>query len=174
MRRIKQAMEYRNAESDEAVRGMEQKADEHARAVVALGPPGAGKTYVMDYLIRQAQSHGARVMACMPTGQLASEVRSRHPDVEVDTCHGGLLLFKPLREVMPLMLQYDVVIIDEISQLNSGHFDHIIQLWEAAGKIPFLMFLGDFWQLPAILADGTEPVYESRYFRSSFMKKVEF
>ena len=78
-------------------------------------------------------------MSVSQTGQLASEMRVRHPNIEVDTCHGGLLLFKPLREVLPLMTQYDVIIIDEISQLNSEQFGFIMQLWEAAGRIPALI-----------------------------------
>ena len=33
--------------------------------------------------------------------------------------------------------------------MSHKHFEHIIQMWEAADKVPALVFAGDFWQLPA-------------------------
>ena len=101
IKRVQLALRYRDNENDADIESAERQAFEHSRALVALGPPGCGTSYVLDYLIRRAQTLGARILACVPTGQLASELRSRHPNIEVDTCHGGLLLYKPLREVLP-------------------------------------------------------------------------
>ena len=58
---------------------------------------------------------GARILFTLPTGQLASEVRSVHPDIDVDTSHGAFLLHRPLQEAMAILTQYELVIIDEAS-----------------------------------------------------------
>ena len=42
----------------------------------------------------------------MPVGQLASEMRAMHPDIDVDTNHGAFLLHRPLQEGMAIMTQY--------------------------------------------------------------------
>ena len=90
MKRIRLALQCRDAVSEEEQARAEQEAFTSGRALVALAPPGCGKTYVMDFLIRKAQCMGARVLACAPAGQLASDIRARHPDIEVGTCHGGV------------------------------------------------------------------------------------
>ena len=46
------------------------------------------------------------------------------------------------------MTQYDAVIIDEVSMITEDHFARIVRMWLAAGKVPLLLLLGDFWQLP--------------------------
>lgn len=51
---------------------------------------------------------------------------------------------------MDCLQQYDLVAVDEISQLSQEDFERIIQMWEAADKVPALVFAGDFWQLPGV------------------------
>ena len=53
--------------------------------------PGTGKTHVIHTKVRKWKRKGARIFFLGPTGQLASRIRSEHPDIDVDTCHGGLL-----------------------------------------------------------------------------------
>ena len=57
----------------------------------AEGPPGTGKTFAVHEQIRRYVDRGARVLFVLPTGQLAAAMRAKHPDVDVDTFHGGLL-----------------------------------------------------------------------------------
>ena len=83
------------------------------KILFASGPPGTGKTHVVHEQIRQWKSKGARILFTLPTGQLASEVRSVHPDIDVDTSHGAFLLLRPLQEAMAILTQYELVIIDE-------------------------------------------------------------
>ena len=71
----------------------------------------------------------------------------KDPDVE----DGDFLLYKPLGEVICLLSQHDLVVLDEISQLNAEQYEFIVPLWEADGRVPALMLLGDFWELPTIL-----------------------
>eukprot|EP00973_Karenia_brevis_P018387 2521506-Karenia_brevis.AAC.1 len=51
-----------------------------------------------------------RIAFALPTGQLASEIRAQHPDIDVNTCHGAFLFHKDSSEAMAMMTQHDVVI----------------------------------------------------------------
>ncbi|CAE7679552.1 Pif1, partial [Symbiodinium sp. CCMP2456] len=53
-------------------------------------------------------------------------------------------------EVMDCLTQYDMIVVDEISQLSQKDYERIIQMWEAADRVPVLVFAGDFWQLPGV------------------------
>ena len=100
------------AQTDEELEVCNAKAVEH-KILFASGPPGTGKAHVIHEQIRKWKRQGARILFALPTGQLASEVRSVHPDVDVDTSHGAFLLHKPLQEAMAILTQYELVIIDE-------------------------------------------------------------
>eukprot|EP00971_Amphidinium_carterae_P169964 3367788-Amphidinium_carterae.1 len=51
---------------------------------------------------------------------------------------------------MEALTPFDLVCIDEVSQLSREDFKRIIQLCEAADKLPALVSAGDWWQLPGI------------------------
>ena len=116
----------------------------------ANGPPGTGKTHVVHEEIRRWKRKGARILFALPTGQLASEMRAVHPDIDVDTSHGAFLLHKSLQEAAAIMTQYDLVVVDEVSMLTAAHFEHVLALWKYADRLPCLVLLGDFWQLPVV------------------------
>ena len=140
------ALEAAGARDDEA---RVTTAQSH-QILFANGPPGTGKTHVVHEQIRHWKATGARVLFALLTGQLASEMRSIHPDVDVDTSHGAFLLHKSLQEAAAVMTQYDLVIVDEVSMLTADHFEHILALWKYADQLPCLVLLGDFWQLPVV------------------------
>ena len=106
-------MAANQAESDEALEACQAKAMDN-KILFASGPPGTGKTHVIHEQIRRWKRAGARILFALPTGQLASEIRSVHPDVDVDTCHSAFLLHKSLQEAAALLTQYELVIIDEV------------------------------------------------------------
>ena len=108
------------AQNDEELEGCVEAALPH-KILFASGPPGTGKTHVVHEQIRKWKRKGARILFALPTGQLASEVRSLHPDVDVDTSHGAFLLHRPLQEAMAILTQYELVVIDE-----AGLFSYII------------------------------------------------
>ena len=130
------------------VDSLQLEAFEKNRVLAALGPPGTGKTLVLNRCIRRWQARGARILFALPTGQLAAEMRRKHPDVDVDTCHGAFLFHKEISQALPLLSAYDLVVVDEVSMLTAEHFDRLFAMWQAADRLPCLVFLGDFWQLP--------------------------
>ncbi len=91
-----------------------------------------------------------------PTGRLAATFRAKFPHLDVDTIHGAFHVWKPLQETMELMWPYDMIIVEEVGQLSQKIFERLMQLWEFAERLPTLVFVGDFWQLPGIA--GLSPV----------------
>ena len=142
------AMEARDANDDETYEAIVEAASRKAKIVVALGAPGTGKTTVVHKCIHHWHRAGARILFALPTGQLASEMRRVHPEIDVDTCHGALLFHKDLTEALAILTQYDLVVVDEVSMLTAEHFDRIYAMWQTAERLPCVVLLGDFYQLP--------------------------
>jgi hypothetical protein len=120
------------------------------KPLAILGPAGSGKSTAVKVAIRRAVANGAHVGIACPTGMLASTYRKEFPDLDVDTIHGMFLLYKPERETMELMAAYDLVVIDEVSQLSQATFERLMRLWMAADRRPALVFVGDFHQLRGV------------------------
>ena len=147
-KQVENAMDAREAVDDDTYEAIADIANEKGKILVALGPPGTGKTTVVHKCVHKWHRKGARILFALPTGQLASEMRRVHPDIDVDTCHGAFLFHKELTEALPILTQYDLIIVDELSMLTAGHFDRIYAMWQTAEKLPCVVFLGDFYQLP--------------------------
>ena len=102
----------------------------------------------------------------LPTGQLASAMRAKHPYIDIDTFHGGLLFHRDLSEALGILTQYDLVVLDEVSMLTAAQFDRVLAMWRAAEGLPCMVLLGDFWQLPVVDKDEGR-CDESTLWRSS-------
>lgn len=152
-KQMENAMTAAQAEEDEVLEACVEKAEGH-RILFASGPPGTGKTFVIHAQIKHWGAKGARILFGLPTGQLASEIRAKHPNIDVDTNHGAFLLHRDLQEAASILTQYDLVVIDEVSMLTADHFEHILALWKYAEQLPCLSLLGDFWQLPVVDQDA--------------------
>ena len=129
---------------------LEQQIAEENSPLCCMGEPGTGKTFVADYLIRWAVAKGLRVLYALPTGQLACRMRQRHPTIEVDTCAGAFLFHRPVAEAIAVLMDYDVVVIDEVLQLSAAEFGRLDEMFLAANKQLLLLMMGDDWQLPSI------------------------
>ena len=102
------------------------------------GPPGTGKTTVADRCIARAKARGARILFALPTGQLASRARSKHGDIDVDTCHSAFGFHRPFNEVSAVLCAFDLVVVDEISQLTQEQFERLAEPADPLlGKTPF-------------------------------------
>ena len=94
-----------------------------ARPTAVIGPPGTGKTTVVDKCVRKCIRQGGCVLFALPTAQQAARVRSKHPMADVDTCAGAFFLHKDSVEVMDCLTQYDMIAVDEVSQLSQKDFE---------------------------------------------------
>jgi hypothetical protein len=139
----------RNPEEEDEAREETRKRAHHP--IVCLGPPGTGKTSVVRAGIQEVLRTGGSVLFALPTAQLAEKMRSKlpsHDALRVDTFTAAFRLHLPAEEGIYSMYGYDMVVIDEISQLVREDFERIIQTWEMADQVPTLVFLGDKYQLP--------------------------
>ena len=139
-------------------------------AFAVLGPAGSGKTTAVHQAIRKALDLGGRALLTAPTGRLAATMREKFPDLEVDTVHGAFLVFKPVQQTLEVMWPYDLVIVEEVGQLSKSIFERIMEQWIAADRLPTLVFVGDFFQLP-----GVEPTsaLDSWMWHNVMLKKRE-
>lgn len=147
---IQRACRAAEADDDEEIETLALEAAEQNKAFFTNGPPGTGKTFVVHELIRHWHAQGARVLFVLPTGQLASQMRVVHPHVDVHTYHGGLLFHRDLSEALGILTQYDLVVLDEVSMLTDAQFERVMAMWRAADKMPCLLLVGDFCQLPIV------------------------
>ena len=131
------------------------------RAFAVLGPAGSGKTTAVELAVTEAVRSGAHVGIACPTGMLAARYRRRFPDLDVDTIHGMFSLYKAELQTLEMMLPYDLIVIDEVGQVPLWIFERLLRLWDAAGKRPALVFVGDFAQLRS--PDGTTAKHSSRW-----------
>ena len=154
---LDRAKRGRLAENDSEWEAVVEEAYKENKPQFVTGPPGTGKTTVLDKCVRRCLREGGNVLYALPTAQQASRVRAKHPQADVDTCSGAFFLYRDAVEVMDCLTRYDLVAVDEVSQLSQSDFERIIQMWEAADKMPALVFAGDFWQLPGFSRKGTEP-----------------
>ena len=118
-KQMENSMAASEANNDDELEACVKEASK-AKFLFASGPPGTGKTHVVHEQIRRWKQAGARILFALPTGQLASEIRALHPDVDVDTSHGAFLLHRPLQEAMAILTQYELVIIDEAKRAQLG------------------------------------------------------
>ena len=139
-------------------------------AFAVLGPAGSGKTTAVHQAIPEAVNNGARVLLTAPTGRLAATMQEKFPELEVDTVHGAFLVYKPVLETLELMWPYDLVIVEEVGQLSKANFERIMEQWIAAERLPTLVFVGDFFQLPGV--DPTSAL-DSWMWHNIMVKKRE-
>ena len=139
-------------------------------AFAVLGPAGSGKTTAVHEAIRRTVDVGGRVLLTAPTGRLAATLREKFPDLEVDTVHGAFLVHKPAQETLEVLWPYDLIVVEEVGQLSRAIFERIVEQWQAAERLPTLVFVGDFYQLP-----GVEPSssLDSPLWHSVLVKKRE-
>jgi hypothetical protein len=169
---LDKALSIQSTESDDEdmdVDELRKKVQERAKAFAVRGPPGSGKTRRAKALIRYTLEKGGKVLCTYPTGEMQSrlraELRDEGLDVDCDTCHGAFQLHKRENDAIPILEDYTLIIVDEFPQLSAVNFERIIRAWQNAGKVPVLIFLGDFHQLPSI--EGTT-AKDSPYWKHVF------
>ncbi len=129
-------------------------------SVLLTGPAGAGKTFVLNQLIRLARSEGKHVSVTATTGLAATHlggttIHSWSGIGVSDSLHNGFVdnIAKGRREIIE---KTDILIIDEISMLHDFRLDMVDEICRIVRKKdePFggiqIVMSGDFFQLPPI------------------------
>ena len=162
---------YRGEEDEANAEEIRQRCWRQNAVIAGLGPPGTGKTTVMDACVHRTMRLGGRVLYALPTAQQAARVRGRFPEADVDTCSSAFGLWQSSEaavHLLDVLATYDLVLVDEVSQLSKRDFNRILKLWDAAFRVPALVFIGDFHQLP-----GVEPTNAKDSARWAHVYKVE-
>lgn len=123
--------------------------------MIITGGPGTGKTTIVQGLLKiyQAINRDAKVALIAPTGRAAKRM-SEITGLEACTIH-RLLKWDMHSNVFAMNednpLDYDLLIIDEFSMVDSLLFSHLIK---ASYKVSKILLVGDDQQLPSV-APGT-------------------
>ena len=149
---VSRAMACRTTTDESKADDLRQEAHMEAKVLVCMGKPGSGKTTVCHDKIEEVLQDGGRVLFALPTAELASRMRERYARrIDGDTCHAAFGLHEEvLCSPMSLLAQYDIVVVDEISQLEGQRTDRIIHLWEMSDRVPAVVFCGDKLQMSGL------------------------
>ncbi len=139
------------------------------RSVFLTGPPGAGKTYILNEFIRRARKKGKTVAVTASTGIAATHIGG----TTIHSWSGlGIREFidsrtrQQLAGNSKLSKRYnstDILVIDEVSMLHGHRLDMVNEACRLLRKSerPFggiqVILVGDLFQLPPINRDNSSP-----------------
>ena len=143
------------------------------RPIVCSGRPGTGKTTVLHRNVRETLAAGGSVLVTIPTARQSTRMAAKlgaHDRLVVETAAAAFQFHKPEQEALYAIYGYDLVVVDEFSQLDQEQFERILRLWRAADQLPALVFAGDKYQLPGM---GAHRPWESQAWNARDLYFIE-
>ncbi len=145
--------------------------------VFLTGPPGAGKSYVIEQFVKLAHKKGKVVALTATTGIAASLIGGitihSWSGIGVNNASGAKhienILANPI--VLSRIRQTDILIIDEISMLDGATLEKLNDLFKKArsNNAAFgglqVIFSGDFFQLPPVSFSSINYAFESEVWQ---------
>lgn len=113
--------------------------------VILRGPGGVGKTTTLNAVIKVLRHNGVSVATCALAGK-AAENLTQVTGLRGQTIHRLLGIGSPF-EMKDQGLEYDVIILDELSMVNLGLFSELVRTIPTGAK---LIMVGDSAQLDSI------------------------
>ena len=148
------------------------------KPILIQGKAGCGKTETLMCCIKEHVRTGKNILVAAPTGLLASRFRSRVPvNVICDTVHAAFNVPIDVEEVPTTnwaISYYDIVIIDEISQISEKIFAHIMDTFNRLVYRPVLILGGDnsqqqpFEKKDGIIVNVPSPLSNSQFVSSTY------
>lgn len=120
-------------EEQDALR--EQARGSAHKPVVCSGRPGAGKTTVVHRNALETLAAGGSVLVAVPTARLSTRMAAKlgsHDRLVVDTVAAAFQLHKPEQEALYAVYGYDLIVVDEFSQLSQQDFERILRHWQTS------------------------------------------
>jgi len=144
------------------------------------GFAGTGKTTIAKEAVKHlrfgvgvsAPTHKAKKVIARSVGRPANTIQSLlglQPNTDLDNFNINKPQFDSLRE--PAIGDYDLILIDEASMLNTDLFTLLIQ--EAANYKTKILFMGDPAQLPPVKEDISQVFVSEKINRTYQLTKVE-
>lgn len=118
--------------------------------IVITGHPGTGKTYTLQSCIDLCIARNYAVAVVTPTGALSCLYKAIYGDkIKTETIHSMFKIsIDPLQKnsINWQLSFFDVLFIDEISQISRESFDHMVKTINLIPIKPVIMMSGDFSQ----------------------------
>ena len=150
--------------------------------ILLCGPPGSGKSHVLEQFVKAAQERGRRIAITATTGIAANLLNG----VTVHSWSGlrakryleasDIEILLNDRLVMQRLSETEILIIDEISMLDSIALDSLNSLLKSArassasfGGIQ-LILAGDFFQLPPVSMSQPEYCFKAASWNEAELK----
>lgn len=112
------------------------------------GEPGVGKSTVVLHMMKWMNSESISHVILTPTGALREAYRRQCDSFHTDTFDGFTSFLDPDVYVLSRkLLQWPVVMIDEVWMLNQKQLEFLYNAWCISGKWSILVFAGDPQQM---------------------------